>query len=221
MNKQVIIGFSTEGTTDFNFLESIVQRSFEETAFECSGPVEILPVQYLKKPAGDFIEMVRICAWQADAQGIMVLCIHTDADSDTDTNAFEHKITPAFAAVEGLLAEGLCKNLVAVVPVQMTEAWLLADSTLLKDEIGTAKGDEELGIHKNPESYADPKQIIENAIRIARQDMPRRRRNELALADLYAPLGQKIALRQLERLASYIKFKKAVRGAFTKLSYLR
>jgi len=35
MSKQVIIGFTTEGKTDVQFLESVIQRSFEDVAFEC------------------------------------------------------------------------------------------------------------------------------------------------------------------------------------------
>ena len=53
MSKQIIIGFAAEGPTDVRFLESIVQRSFEDVAFECDGEVEILPVQCMEKESGD------------------------------------------------------------------------------------------------------------------------------------------------------------------------
>ena len=49
MNRQIIIGFTTEGPTDVHFLESIIQRTFEDAAFECPGNVEVLPVQHIKK----------------------------------------------------------------------------------------------------------------------------------------------------------------------------
>jgi hypothetical protein len=221
MIKQVITGFTTEGTTDVRFLEGIIQRSFEDVAFECTGQVEILPVQYIKKQSGDdFVEMVRDCAQQADKQGIMVFCVHVDADDVTDTNTFKHKINPAFRTIDRMQEDGICKNLVAVIPVQMTEAWILSDKELLKDEIGTNKSDDELGLNKFPELYTDPKQIIEMVIRIARQDLTKRRRHELTIAELYLPLGQKVELSKLEILPSYRKFKDTVREAFRKLNYL-
>lgn len=221
MNKQIIIGFTTEGPTDVRFLESIIQRSFEDIAFECAGQVEILPVQYVEKRDGDFITAVRYCSQQAEKRGITVLCVHTDADDRTDIRAFDFKINPAFTAIDNdVQEEHLCKNLVAIVPVQMIEAWMLSDKELLKAEIGTGKNDEDLGINRSPEIYADPKEAIKTAIRIARQGLTNRRRRDLTIAELYLPIGQKISLTTLERLPSYQKFKEAVRDAFRKLNYL-
>lgn len=221
MNKQIIIGFTTEGSTDVRFLESIIQRSFEDVAFECVGQVEILPIQYVDKQDGDFITTIRYCSQQAEKRGIMVLCVHADADDRTDANAFNFKINPAFTAMNNDEQERhLCKNLVAIVPVQMIEAWMLSDKELLKAEIGTGKNDEALGIHRSPEVYANPKQAIKTAIRIAREDLTSRRRRDLTISELYLPIGQKISLTTLEGLPSYQKFKEAVRDAFRKLNYL-
>lgn len=220
MSKQIIIGFTAEGSTDVWFLGSIIQRSFEAVAFECDGQVEILPVQRIEKQGGDFVEAVTSCAQQAEKRGIMVLCVHTDADGAVDTDTFNNKINPAFTAVDNAQIKHLCKNLVAIVPVQMTEAWMLSDKELLKAEIGTRKSNEDLGINRSPEVYADPKQAIESAIRRARQDLTKRRRRDLTIAELYSPIGQKIALDTLERLPSYQKFKEAIRGSFRKLNYL-
>ena len=50
--------------------------------------------------------------------------------------------------------------------------------------------------------------------------MPKRRRKSLKIAELYSPIGQKVALNELEKLESYQKFKKAIRSAFRKLNYL-
>jgi hypothetical protein len=220
MNKQVIIGFTTEGATDVRFLESIIQRCFEAVAFECDGQIEVLPVQYIEKEKGEFVEVVKRYAQQAEEHGIMVLCVHCDADDTTDTKTFEYKINPAFSAVFTTEGSHLCKNLVAIVPVAMTEAWMLIDTALLKAEIGTDKNDAELGADRFPETYANPKERIESAIRIARQDLTKRRRRDLAISELYSPIGQKISLSKLENLPSYLKFKEAVRNAFKKLNYL-
>lgn len=218
--KQVIIGFATEGPTDVRFLESIIQRSFEDVAFECNGQVEVLPVQYIEKQSGGFIDMVKNCARRSEELGIMVLCIHADAEGASDANTFNNKIKPAFSVIDATMNEPVCKNLVTIVPVQMSEAWMLSDKDLLKTEIGTNKSNLELGLHRAPESYSDPKKAIDDAIRTARQATTRRRRHELTIAELYLPIGQKITLDKLEKLSSYKKFKEAVRGAFRKLNYL-
>jgi len=221
MSRQIIIGLTTEGSTDVRFLESVIQRSFEYVAFECRGQIEVLPVQYIEKETGEFVESAIKSARKADEQGIMVLCVHADADDRTDSNTFNFKINPTVTAIQNLLEESVCKNLVAIVPVQMTEAWMMSDKELLKAEIGTDKSDIELGIDRLPEVYDDPKQAIETAIRIGRQNFPRRRRHKLTISELYAPIGQKIALNTLEDLPSYQKFKEAVRGAFIKFNYLQ
>jgi hypothetical protein len=218
--RQVIIGFTSEGSTDVRFLESVIQRSFEEIAFECSGQIEILPVQFIEKRGDSFIQMVEDCARHAEELGVMILCVHTDADSPTDRERFNTKINPSFLAVSKLENEPVCKNLVAIVPVRMTEAWMLSDTKLLRDEIGTTKRDNELGIHKFPESYADPKKAIEDAIRTARQGFAKRRRRNLTIAELYLPIGQKLDLDKLDLLPSYRRFKEAIRDAFRKLNYL-
>ncbi|GAK61470.1 hypothetical protein U27_01371 [Candidatus Vecturithrix granuli] len=220
MIPQIMIGFATEGTTDVRFLESIIQRTFEEVAFECESSIEVLPVQSLKKITGkDFVDLVLEYAKTSFEHGIMVLCVHADADEANDSNALTYKIIPAFEAVQQMRAE-VCKNLAAIVPVQMTEAWMLADIDLLRREIGTSKSAHELGIAKKPESYARPKEAIEEAIRLGRADIPARRRHQLNIAELYQPLGQKIQLEKLEQLAAYQKFKEAVRQAYRKLNYL-
>lgn len=220
MSIQIIIGFTTEGSTDVKYLESIIQRTFEHVAFECHGQIEVLPAQYLKKQNGDFVELVKDYARKAEEMGVMVLCVHTDADDTTDIFSYNNKIIPAFTAVNDIQGESICKNLVAIVPVRMTEAWMLSDKELLKAEIGTSKSNEELGIDRLPEDYNNPKQTIEDAIRIARQNLTKRRRHELVISELYSPIGQKVALSTLERLTSYQKFKEAVRAAYTKLNYL-
>lgn len=221
MTPQLIIGFITEGSTDYRFLESVIQRTFEEVAFDCDGQIEILPVQYLEKKTGDFNSQIEQHAQKAYEIGISVLCIHTDADSDTDSDTFSFKIIPAFNALKVNPNEKLCKNLVPIVPIQMIEAWMLADKELLKNEIGTQKTDVELGIHKTPESMTDPKQVIQEAIRIGRQDLAKKRRRDLSIVELYQIIGSTVNIDKLNTLPSFRKFKGAVRNALKDLNYLR
>lgn len=220
MTPQLIIGFVTEGSTDYRFLESIIQRTSEAVAFDADGQIEILPVLYLEKRSGDFNSQIEQHAHKAFELGISVLCIHTDADSETDTDAFAFKITPSFVALNANPNKKLCKNLVPIVPIQMIEAWMLADKELLKSEIGTQKSDFELGIHKTPESITDPKQVIQEAIRIGRQELTKKRRRDLSIADLYQIIGSTVNIEKLNTLPSFRKSKEAVRNALKELNYL-
>ncbi len=221
MTKQLIVGFCAEGSTDERFLTSVIQRTFEEVAFECTGQIDILPVQFLEKETGPFNELVQKYATKAIKSGIMVLCIHTDADAPTDDHCFNNKINPAFEHITNLEEDNICKNLVAVVPIHMTESWMLAEKELLKKEIGTNKSDNELGINRDPESITNPKHVIETAISIMEQDLTKKRRRQLKIGQLYLPIGQKIQLQNLESLISYNKFKSSVEDAFRELNYLQ
>lgn len=217
--RQLIIGMITEGKTDVRFLESVIKRTFESVAFECTGDIEILDVQKIQVTKSTFKgEVVEAAMKGWENYGISTLCVHTDADDVNDDAVFQHKITPAFEAVENS-KQTICQVLVPVVPVQMTEAWMLADTTLFKEEIGTEKSNNELGIHHPPEQLTNPKQAIKDAIRIALEHFPRRRRR-LNIAELYLPIGQKINLKELENVPSYVKFKESVRKALRKLNLL-
>jgi hypothetical protein len=221
MSKQIIIAVATEGTTDIRFLESIIQRTFEKIAFECSDLVEVFDPIFLEKVPGSIAEKARKYASQALDTGAMILCLHVDADAQTDETAFASLIQPAFEAIAHRKEyQELHDTLIAIVPVQMTEAWMLADKELLKKELGTKKNYDELGINKPPESFSDPKQAIEQAIQVAKQELSKRRRYKLKIGDLYQPLGQKVDLHYLESLPSYQKFQNAVRDVFIKLNYL-
>ena len=149
----------------------------------------------------------------------MFLFVHTDSDASTDELIFRTKIVPA---EENLLLQDdmHCKHIVAIVPIQMTESWMLADKNLLKEEIGIEKTDAELGIHLNPEAITNPKSLIENIIRLSKEDLPKRRRNRgLNISDLYQIIGQKIEISELEKLSSYVKFKNSLIDKLRELSY--
>ena len=213
--KQIIIALATEGSSDHRFLPNIIQRTFERVAFEDQQEIEIFEPICLSQISGENIrEKAKKYAIQAVEKGAMVLCFHADAD---DKDVFKERINPAFNAIKSDERD-LCKNLVAIVPIQMTEAWILADKELLKKELCTNKSDSELAIDKEPESFSNPKETIKNAINKAREGMTKRYRNKLKIDDLYSPLATTIELSKLESLSSYKKFEEAVRDIFPQLT---
>jgi hypothetical protein len=217
---QLFIGLYTEGTTDIRFLASVVKRTFEEISFGCSSQIEISDIKTVKINKTSFVEdIIKVSRKGVDDFGMIVLCVHVDADNCSDENVYQYKINQALTALENT-EEDICKIIVPIVPVQMTESWMLADKNLLRKEIGTNKDDHELDIYKLPEQYSDPKATIEGAIRIAQQERSRRRRKELNISDLYLPIGQSVSIEKLKQIPSYNKFQDNIRNAFRKLNYL-
>ena len=219
---QVFIGFTTEGTTDARFLHKIVERTFEEIAYECHNDVEPV-IQFLDvtKTGLSFVDYaVKASKHGIEELGIAILCIHSDADNTTIESVMQNKIVPAQQALD-VENEDVCKVIVPVIPIQMMESWMLADKDLLKLEIGTNMTDQELGIDKAPESIANPKYTIEEAIRLSRQRMVKRRRKDLKIGDIYYSIGQKVSIEKLLMLPSYRHFQEDVRNAYRKLHLLQ
>jgi Domain of unknown function (DUF4276) len=219
---QIFAGLLVEGSTDTVFLQNIVQKTIESVAFECKGQIdiEVLPIE-INKTGLNFPEQVITAAKKGmDDYGIQIICVHADADHTNSSNTYGYKINPAKAELSAQNPNEYCTILVALVPVREMEAWILADKELLKSEIGTTKSDTELGIHRAPESIANPKEVIESAIRIARADMTKKRRHTLTLLDLYLPLGVSMDMQKLEKLPSYQDFKSNIRNAFVALNLL-
>jgi hypothetical protein len=68
---------------------------------------------------------------------------------------------------------------VAIVPVQATQAWLLVDEAAIREAVGRPSGTSPLGLPKLTaiENLSDPKAALQDALRVASQTTGRRRRN--------------------------------------------
>jgi Domain of unknown function (DUF4276) len=219
---QLFAGLFTEGSTDTRFLQSIVQKTLEATAFDCVGQFDIYvsPIEIDKTNLSFENQVLNASKKGMEELGISIICVHADADNSNANDTYRNRINTAKMELNNQNDTDYCKLLVAIVPIQETESWLLADKELLKQEIGTSKTDDELGIDRLPETIANPKEIISNAIRIAREGLTQRRRNDLTIGDLYLPIGQSIDLNKLATLSSYQDFKNNVREAFVELNLL-
>jgi hypothetical protein len=223
MSRLLFAGLFVEGTTDVQFLQPIIAKTLQKVAFECKGNIEIeLRNIDVKKTGLSFVEQVKEASRKGIEEfGIMLLCVHTDSDSAKDTHIWKSKIEPAKDALQELDADEYCKIMVALVPIQMTEAWMLADINLLKEQIGTNQKDSELGLHKNPEEITNPKQLIQDIIRQPEaQKTKRRRRKELDISELYQIMGESIEIEHLEKLSAYKRFEEEVREALRILNFL-
>ncbi|MFK7905924.1 MAG: hypothetical protein AB8B69_12400, partial [Chitinophagales bacterium] len=130
---QLFAGLFAEGTTDIRFLENIVQKTLEKVAFECQGQIEVVlnPIE-VDKSGLSFIEQVEAASKKGvEDFGMMLLCVHKDADSSSDKHVLENSMIPAQKALKELSPSEYCTIMVSIIPIQETEAWMLADKDLL------------------------------------------------------------------------------------------
>lgn len=219
---QLVIGLNTEGPTDVRFLTDIVKRTFDDIAFECPKDIEILDIQHIAVQKDEFAPMILEASRKGvEDFGISILCVHRDADDKNMDDVMKYSFLPLSKALEDKDEAIYCKVIIPVIPVRMMEAWMLADTQLLKDFIDASKvPDGELGIERNPESYADPKAVIEEAIRKASAGKTKRRRDVIGIAELYEQIGKNVNLENLRHLPSFRCFEEQIRSAFRRLNYL-
>ena len=130
--------------------------------------------------------------------------VHRDADR-AGADARYREITEAvrMAGYSGLW--------VGIVPVRMTESWLLLDEAAIRNVVGKPFGRLPLNLPlpRNVERITNPKSELENALQTARQARGRRRRNFdrqffLARRQLLESLPVGGAL---EQLPSWVRFR--------------
>ena len=221
--KQLFIGLIAEGTTDIRFLKSVISKSIQELSMLCDNQVEIFDPKEIKADGDDFVNKMLTAskrAWQD--YGITILCIHTDSDNRSADNAMQFKFTSFFNALKEMPEEEYCKHIVPTIPIQMIESWMLADKDLLKQLINAKEISEtDLGIDRQPESYADPKSVIEEAIRKAMLNQPKKKRNQIGIADLYELLGNRLSLDKLRTIPSFTQFETNVINVFKEMGLMR
>lgn len=220
MAYQVYIALTTEGITDLRFLQGLVERTFLEKSFDvCESDVEFtVSIMDVDKTGLSFVEYVEKAAKQALDIGGMTMAVHTDADRMTYLERRDNKIVPAEQRLSELSSEDYCILLTPIIPVRMTEAWMLANRELLRSEIGTELTNAQLGIDGDPEQMADPKNKIIEAIRRAKNsEAPKQRVIVDDISELYSILGNKIDICDLERLDSFCRFETEIINTLQKL----
>lgn len=138
-----------------------------------------------------------------------VLFIHRDAEKEDPEKRYEEIRT----AIESLANSGCKLPAIAIVPVRMTEAWLLFNEGAIRSAAGNPNGKTELHLPaiNRLESLADPKEKLQEALMSASELTGRRLkkfnvvqafRRVVDFLDDYSPLRQ---------LSAYLAFENAVR----------
>lgn len=143
-----------------------------------------------------------------------LLFIHRDSDNNRRDNRVQ-EINEALASIELRTPPIVC-----VVPIRMTEAWLLFSEGAIRQASGNPSGREPLRIppFRRVETQANPKQILHDALRVA-SELSGRRYNKFRpesavhrLAELitdYSPLRQLSAFSAVE-----LEVQEVLRAAF-------
>jgi len=148
----------------------------------------------------------QILAAARRAREYHALIIHADADAPTAEKALNERIGPGVKIVQS--AADACHNLVPLVPIRMTEAWMLVDAKALREVIGTRLDANMLGLPAyayQVESEIDPKRKLREVIDTALSYYPRRRRR-LGIGELYEPLARLIRIEKLRKVPAYEQF---------------
>jgi hypothetical protein len=100
------------------------------------------------------------------------LFVHRDAEGP-DFVLRQHEIETSWTSGNGAAV------LICVIPVRMTEAWLLTDEAPIRAAVGNPRGKVQLGLPavKDIESLPDPKAVLFSALKVATEWNASRKRN--------------------------------------------
>jgi len=206
---RLALALYAEGDTDDRFLPLIIQRTSRKILAEHEqSKVDVASIEPIKLSEKKRSRDQNILQAARQAVRYQALIIHSDADHPTPEKALNERFRPGYELVQQT-NEHLCKSLVPIIPVRMTEAWMLAaDHDLLRKVIGTSIRAQDLGLInrvRQVESDPDPKQTLKQIMHRAYTERSRRHR-EVDLSPLYAPLGRRISLDRLNDVPSYQQF---------------
>lgn len=159
--------FVAEGTSDLP-LADVVEALFLDrgTILSLSTPdFSLLPTRVNKDVASRLTAIRELVRGEPD-----VLVVHRDADN-AGAGARLKEISDAVASC------GLSCELVPLIPIRMTEAWLLIDETAIRTVAGNPRGRADLNLpkHHEVERLADPKAVLKRALLDAANVTGRRR----------------------------------------------
>lgn len=222
----LVTALYAEGRTDERFLPVIIQRTLAQLLGQYGRDVTEVWEPMLVEPSKKLPTRVEnILAVARQTHGYHILMVHADSDSSEPKQAFQQRFEPGLRLVNqaSIRGEKVCAELIPIIPVQMTEAWMLADTNVLIDVIGTQLRAEALGVPlyaHQIEAISDAKQRLEEILQVALAEHPRRKRRQRSIKELYEPLGRQIRLNRLLELPSYQRFIKDVTDTLSRLNLI-
>lgn len=231
----VTLALYTEGPTDgdtdkgFDFLPQIIRRTTESILLQygqSSSEIDVLlPYFRCNKPTGVTAHDQCILYVAREIAGYHALIIH----SDSDDRGYKQTIVERFQPGKDLvlaaknMREEICTDLVPIIPVRMTEAWMLADPEALRIVLGTQMEASTLGAPlkaKLVEGELEPKAKLKSVIKTAYPGQPSKIYNRFR-AKLFQELGSQISLQRLGEVPSYQFFVRDLAAILQVLNFIR
>jgi hypothetical protein len=192
----------TDGISD-QTLVPIINWAFHDVGF--SGTIESNWADLRRVPPVRRIDLRTRILTSIELYPCDLILVHRDAEREP----WENRVAEIAGAVP------LNPSAVPVVPVRMTEAWLLHDVTAIRQAAGNPNGTDELHLPRpeTTEQIPDPKEVLYgalrdacglNARRRARLDVTHRRRRVAELITDFTPL---------RRLPAFAAFQADLRSA--------
>lgn len=211
--RALVLAFYAEGETDERFLPTVIRRTAEDvlvrygrTSVDVLDPV-VIDGRDIKRRFARQDE--RILQAARAANGYHALLVHADADYPTRVRAFNERFQPGWRLVQQPPTHDRCTRLMPIIPINMVEAWMLADADALREIIGTTVNAQRLGLPptiRQIERCADPKALLQQVIQNASAAQTRRRHAKVS--EIPGPLAQKVRLDQLVALNAYRQFRR-------------
>ncbi|MEU4568350.1 DUF4276 family protein [Micromonospora sp. NPDC023956] len=200
----------SEGPTDDQFLPRLLGRALTYLCMtEFEDAVDVADVQVLRDRKGPSSVQDVIKVVELNRAAFSLIFFHRD--QGTDPRRVEREWIQPLRELWGERAE----QLVAVIPVRETEAWLLADGDALRNALGVPSWtDGFMGLPARPaqvEDLADPKRVLSDLT----QRVSRSRE------DHFVQLGELVSLDRLYQVPAYRRWWDDTRQALTRLGYRR
>lgn len=215
------IALYAEGNVDTLFLPPILQRTSEMIIAKYGRRmIDVSEPIIISKKRGSLEQAILQAS--REARGYDALIIHNDADNRTFEQARRERFEPGLALVRQAPEEEVCSNLVPVIPIRMTEAWMLVDFDAMCEVLGTSLSSAELGIPARAvlfEDITDPKSTLSEVIRNINATRSRHRQM-INLSAKYELLARRIDLQRMTYVPSYKKFVDELTEVLEKLHFI-
>src|SRR6266849_7867978 len=128
--RSLVLALYAEGPSDYHFLPTVIRRTSIQLLEQHKrigvsiGPIKPIVISKIGLGYVECIVQAAYSAVDCDA-----LIIHADADHRTSERALRDRYEPGHKQIQQMQEAGeeICKQLLPLIPIRMTEAWMLAD----------------------------------------------------------------------------------------------
>jgi len=161
-------------------------------------------LRLLRKAPGALSERIRAAV---ELYPCDLLFVHRDSDAASPQQR-KQEIQAAYEE-SGLSSPGM----VMVIPVRMTEAWLLLDEEAIRGAAGNPNGKEPLDLPQAPDQIPNPKEVLGELLKQASGLPGRRRKSFRPERCIWQIPGRMKEFAILRRLAAFVDFETELEGA--------